>query len=345
MMFTKKEMDETPILTRLVKIRWQSEKEEKEIGLKWYRSKKELRITRFGKNFPYLSPDMTGSLFILVQDTVDDYEGFFLSNEDEIEYFLDSFGISSAETNCLLSTGRERIQKKEEAAVSAFIAGLSVEFPLSEEMSAAARRIQDSVYDHRDYIIKKPDEKLVDWTVMEYKLFRAVEEARYGKIISNGFSSMDAFVEMANTVLNRRKSRAGKSLEHHLSALFTENNLLYTAQAITEGRKKPDFLFPSEEAYHDPSFSTDRLITLAAKTTCKDRWRQILNEADRRKGRTKYLCTLQQGISEAQMKEMHAEKVVLVVPRQYIGMYPKPCREMIWTVKDFIDFVKEVEAN
>ena len=149
---------------------------------------------------------------------------------------------------------------------------------------------------------------------------------------------------MANQVLNRRKSRAGKSLEHHLSAIFDENKIQYTAQAVTEGNKKPDFLFPSEEAYHDLTFSIDKLCTLAAKTTCKDRWRQILNEADRLRDENKYLCTMQQGISAAQMDEMQAEKVILVVPKEYHKAYPKEKRDRIWTIARFVAYVKEMEG-
>ncbi len=44
---------------------------------------------------------------------------------------------------------------------------------------------------------------------------------------------------------------------------------------------KPDFLFPSAGAYHDTEFPVENLRMLAVKTTCKDRWRQILNEADK----------------------------------------------------------------
>ena len=101
-----------------------------------------------------------------------------------------------------------------------------------------------------------------------------------------------------------RKSRAGKSFEHHLAALFSGNELLFEEQVVTEGNKKPDFIFPSANAYHDRAFSDERLVFLAAKTTCKDRWRQILNEADRFKGKTKYLCTLQQGMTVKQVNEM-----------------------------------------
>ena len=119
------------------------------------------------------------------------------------------------------------------------------------------------------------------------------------------------------------------------------NGLRYSAQARTEGNKRPDFIFPSESAYHDLSFPLNKIITLAAKTTCKDRWRQILNEADRLKGRTKYLCTLQPGISAQQINEMEAEKVQLVVPREYITAYPNEKRADIWTLKKFIAYVRE----
>ncbi|MCU2864148.1 type II restriction endonuclease, partial [Enterobacter hormaechei subsp. xiangfangensis] len=91
----------------------------------------------------------------------------------------------------------------------------------------------------------------------------------------------DEFIALANSVSNRRKSRAGKSLELHLEHLFIEHGLRHFAtQAITEGNKKPDFLFPSAGAYHDTEFPVENLRMLAVKTTCKDRWRQLLNEAD-----------------------------------------------------------------
>ena len=52
---------------------------------------------------------------------------------------------------------------------------------------------------------------------------------------------------------------------------------------------------------------------LAAKTTCKDRWRQILNEAARID--VKHLLTVQEGVSSPQFREMKEEGVRLVVPK------------------------------
>lgn len=336
-------LDSEIILKRTVEIRWQN-------GLTtqscftYYKSKNELRITRFGRNFPYLNPDQTGALFVFARQDRETYSGFFLETEEEIEEFLNTFNLGPTETNCLIDVRRSLPESREKIEIQNFIGNLTVEFPLSREMSAAARMIRDRVYGRTDYVLSDPDQAVIEWTSTEYALFRALEHSRYGDVISRGFENVDDFVSMANMVLNRRKSRAGKSLEHHLAAVFDKNGIAYTPQAVTEGNKKPDFLFPSQEAYHDIAFPDERLAVLAAKTTCKDRWRQILNEADRLKNRPKYLCTLQQGISPAQMDEMQDENVILVVPKPYIRYYPSNRQNRIWTLKRFIEYIKGIEG-
>ena len=327
-----------------VKVRWHDDFETDTRFIYYGQgTRNEYRITNFGRGFPFLKPEYTGALFIFVQDSSEDYQGFVLNTEDEIDQFLDAFGISPTETNRLIDTHMVAPELHEKLEFDKFISELEEDFPSSEIMSAAARRIQDTVFDHQEFICTNPDRKLLDWTDVEYRLFRALEYARYGEIINRGFATVEEFIVTANQVLNRRKSRAGKSLEHHLAAIFDGNQIIYQSQAITEGNKKPDFLFPSQAAYHDATFPTDKLISLAAKTTCKDRWRQVINEADRLRGRRKFLCTLQQGISAAQMDEMEAEQVVLVVPKPYIQTYPKDRQERIWTVGKFVQFVKETE--
>lgn len=143
---------------------------------------------------------------------------------------------------------------------------------------------------------------------------------------------------------NRRKSRAGKSLELHLEQLFNEYGLkTFETQAVTEGNKKPDFLFPSAQAYHDEAFPEQKLRMLAVKTTCKDRWRQILNEADRIQDI--YLFTLQEGVSVAQFQEMQQERVRLVVPSSLHDKYPKAIREYLISLETFIDETKSLYAD
>lgn len=344
MMFSNQELQQEGIPKKTVKIMWQDDFIT-ESSFTYYESKNELRITRFGREFPFLKPEQTGALFVFSKQTNVDYKGYFLETEDEIEEFLNAFGISPTETNSIIDLGKIPSEVQEKIAIQEFIDALEADFPTSEIMSEAARTIENRVYDHIEYVVTNPDKKIIDWTNMEYTLFRALEYARYGEIITKGFQSVDEFVKVANMVLNRRKSRAGKSLEHHLSAIFDGNEIEYSSQAVTEGNKKPDFLFPSKEAYHDDSFSADCLISLAAKTTCKDRWRQVLNEADRLRDKPKYLCTLQQGISGTQMDEMQAENVILVVPKPYIMTYPKDRRDKIWTLSRFVKYVKLIEEK
>lgn len=344
MLFNAEEMQANPILKKSAKVSWQNGEIITDSVFTWYSSKKELRLTRFGRDFPFINPEYTGALFVLIKNTPEDYSAYILNTEDDIQQFLDAFGLTPAETNRLISFDRITPEMREKAEIEDFISNLRTEFPTSEEMSREARLITYAVNIQNQQLIKTdPDRLLLKWTDEEYTLFRAIERARYGEIVAKGFSSVDEFVMMANKVLNRRKSRAGKSLEHHLAAIFDGNNIKYTPQAVTEGNKRPDFLFPSEEAYHDMTFSIEKLCSLAAKTTCKDRWRQVLNEADRFKDRTKYLCTMQQGISAAQMDEMQAEQVVLVVPKEYIKTYPADRRSRIWTISKFVSYIMEME--
>lgn len=307
-------------------------------------TRNEYRITNFGRDFPFLRPEYTGALFVLARNSPEDYEGYVLNTEDDINQFLDAFGLSPLDTNQLIEADEVQEETQEQLAIQAFIRSLTVDFPASEVMSAAARDIQNGVYGHLEDVRADPDRKIIAWTNLEYALFRAIEHDRYGAAIARGFPTVDGFITMANMVLNRRKSRAGKSLEHHLAAIFDGNEIPYTAQGVTEGNKRPDFLFPSQAAYHDFAFPTEKLLSLAAKTTCKDRWRQVINEADRLRDKPKYLCTLQQGISPAQMDEMQAENVILVVPRPYIATYPRDRQDRIWTLAKFVAHVREVEG-
>jgi len=114
-------------------------------------------------------------------------------------------------------------------------------------------------------------------------------------------------------------SEDGSALENHLEQVFKEHGINYTRTGVTESSLKPDFIFPSIRHYHDPAFPSDLLTMLASKSTCKDRWRQILNEAA--KIPSKHLLTLEPGISENQTAEMRSEGVALVIPHSIHATY------------------------
>lgn len=199
-----------------------------------------------------------------------------------------------------------------------------------------------------DYLVKNssfgtahPDKQIMKRRKEEYKLFLEVESLHVLEKIQVGFESVDDFIFLANSVSNRRKSRSGRSLEIHLERIFRESGIAeFGTQCTTEGNKKPDFIFPSCAAYKQGSFPDSKLRMLAVKTTCKDRWRQILNEANRIS--QKHLFTLQEGVSLNQFNEMQEEGVTLVVPEEIHGKFPAQIRSQILTLNQFISEIKRV---
>lgn len=112
----------------------------------------------------------------------------------------------------------------------------------------------------------------------------------------------------------------------------------FVHRPVIEGGKRPDFLFPTLTAYENPAFPANRLRMLAAKTTCKDRWRQVLNEASRIA--TKHLLTLQEGVSEGQFREMQEAGVQLVVPLGLHDSYPEAVRPHLVDFESFLGDVR-----
>ena len=190
--------------------------------------------------------------------------------------------------------------------------------------------------------INDPDAALIALIDHEEKCFRILERIIVDKRLEEGFvgeNRVDDFISYSLQVHNRRKSRAGSALENHMEFLLRKRNILYERGVVTEGRSKPDFIFPSAAAYHDNQFSSRKLTMLGAKTTAKDRWRQILAEANRIS--TKHLLTLQADISNNQIDEMVSQNVSLVIPRGIRERYEANLQSKIMSVSDFIEFVAQ----
>lgn len=190
---------------------------------------------------------------------------------------------------------------------------------------------------------KSNDLALIAYIEREERIFRAIENLLVSKRIETKFLSVDDFIEYSKRVQNRRKSRMGFALQNHLAKIFTDNRLKFDEQILTEDKSKPDFIFPGKKEYHDRKFKSDLLIMLAAKSSCKERWRQILPEANRIP--TKHLCTLEQSISVDQTSEMAKEKVVLVIPSPFHNTYTNAQQKMLWSLDKFVDYVKHKQAK
>ena len=207
------------------------------------------------------------------------------------------------------------VEASDETYLDTMLAKFSGKFPTTRDFSAFARSTLKDLNPKEDQ-----DEVLMAWMEREEILFRTLERHMIADRLSKGFAGdikagvdVDGFLSFSLSVQNRRKSRVGLALENHLEILFSECGIRYKRTAVTENRAKPDFLFPGGAEYHDANFDKFRLTMLGVKSTCKDRWRQVLAEADRIEN--KHLLTLETAISIHQTDEMAAKQLQLVLPR------------------------------
>ncbi len=230
------------------------------------------------------------------------------------------------------------IEETDENLLDTMLRKFNGSFPSTREFSAFARSSVRGVAADDD-----PDEAILAWITREEVLFRTLERHIIGDRLRRGFSDdVDGFIRFSLSVQNRRKSRAGSALENHLEHLFTAHGLRFSRTPRTEGRSKPDFLFPGEAEYHSPEFPATRLTMLGVKSSCKERWRQILAEADRIS--PKHLLTLEPGISENQTEEMKVKNVVLVLPRSLLDTYSDGQRQWIMPITAFMGLVSRRQS-
>ena len=76
---------------------------------------------------------------------------------------------------------------------------------------------------------------------------------------------------------------------------------------------------------------------LGAKTTIKERWRQVLDEADRIED--KHLVTLEPAVSEDYTRAMAKDRLSLVVPASLFETYTPAQRDWLMSVNDFCELV------
>lgn len=206
-------------------------------------------------------------------------------------------------------------------------------FPDTKTFSQYAR--SKSIYN--DGRCDTADKIIADWVNTEARLFLTYEQYLLKLDIESGLTP-DSFISKAKSYLNRRKSRAGQSLENHLEHLFIERKIPYSRTPRTEGNSRPDFIFPSIEAYRDENFPSVGLHMLGVKTTCKDRWRQVLVEAARIPA--KHLLTLEPSISEMQTNEMIAHKLQLVIPESIRSSYTPFQQSWLMNIESFIEILR-----
>lgn len=243
-------------------------------------------------------------------------------------YVLDELGID--------------LQEPEVDAIDPLIARFGTTFPTTREFSAFARQTLSEVSPLDD-----PDAALFAWMEREELLFRRLERhiiaEQMSGVSGNTNALVEGFLSLSMQLHQRRRSRAGRALENHLETILEAYGVRYARGAETENRNRPDFLFPGAAEYADPAFAADRLTMLGAKFTLKDRWRQVLAEANRIQD--KHLLTMEPGISGNQTSQIAASRLQLVIPRPLHSTFTSAQQAMLMDVRAFLRLVQTRQAR
>lgn len=308
--------------------------------VKWYgaRSRSEYRLTRFGRDFPFRTFDNVGDLLVLIPVDLTHFLAYVLDLEEDIEDIQAALGVEISVSWAAFRNGQPQVPPEDEEECierrfRRFSEALRA-YPTGEAFSAEARATLEECI--QAFARLSADDALVRCMDAEYRLFRMAERVVSGPEITKLFRDVDDFLATASGIMNRRKARAGRSLENHVDWVLTRAGIPHVMRPNVDGR--PDILIPSVEAYNDERYPINRIVVVGVKTTCKDRWRQVLNEAKR--VRNKHIFTIQQGISANQLAEMHRAHVTLVVPQDIQKQYPRGGEIEMRNVEQFIEDVR-----
>lgn len=305
----------------------------------WYGkgTRSEYRLTRFGRGFPYLEKDNVGGLLVLIPKTLSEFYAYVLDFDDDIEEIQAALGVELIRNWVAYQEG-VAIAETEDICLNRkfrdFVATVQV-LPSGVVFSGITREsLINCVHDFAEFT---PDEQLVRLVNQEYTLYKMAERKIFEPEVTRLFKDIDDFIETAMHILQRRKVRAGRSLENHVEYLLEQAGIPHEMRPSVD-KTEPDIIVPNKLSYDDPEFPINKLFMVAVKTTCKDRWRQVTREAPRIKH--KHIITMQKGISTKQLDEMAHLDVSLVVPEKLHREYPKDGRGSLLTVELFLELLK-----
>ncbi|HEY4583537.1 MAG TPA: DNA mismatch endonuclease Vsr [Lysobacter sp.] len=231
------------------------------------------------------------------------------------------------------------------------------ELPSPEAIATAAREewLKENGKASLDpYSIDAPGDAIMQISRdVEYRIFRRHELRRRAtevlriltaqtdlvSSVVRGFPDLDAIFLSAS---QQRKTRAGRSFEHHIAATLTAGRIRYQEQAVTGGRR-PDFVLPDATTLRKGSARdfNDALV-LAAKTTLRERWKQVSSEGLHC---AVYLATVDDRVPDTSIKEMSQQGIRLVVPESLKSSketwYPK--NDSVISFRDF--FQNEIRRD
>lgn len=318
-------------------------------SLRHFTSKNETHLTGVPKRlFENIAP---ASFVVIGKNKsylAESYQAVVINSASEAaESLIDLFKISPAfisdffKPAVAISSFEDRVLEFIEQALFAFKSGNFIEFskqyaslPEPEEMARLAQK--QYLNEHPDtksfdpFFLCAPGDCLMEISrKIELDIFREHElrqrslelvsvilgDGSKGINIDNVFRNIIKNFPRIDRVLlsasQTRKARAGRSFEFHIETMLQAGRVPHDVQAIMTAKRRPDFILPSLMVYRQSDRSYNQALVLSAKTTLRERWKQVegeINNCDL------YLATVDDKIAENAIQSMQAAGIKLVVP-------------------------------
>jgi len=192
-----------------VYVEWQGGQRRTHSRVKWYgKAKSEYRLTRFGKDFPFLTPDSVGDLLVLIPESHHDFKAFVLDTEADIEEIQAALGVEVTGFWAAYRNRQPQVETEDQCVerhFRKFVEHLE-EFPSGQAFS---KQTQDALLEClKDFARVSADKTLMRCVDAEYKLFRMAERQICQSQIVRVFKDVDA-PDLAATAIVAALARAG----------------------------------------------------------------------------------------------------------------------------------------
>lgn len=269
------------------------------------------------------------------------------SASDGAETLVDLFNLSPTFLSGLFKPAaavrsfEDKVLEFIEQALAAFKAGKIAAFskehaslPEPEEMARLAQTEYVSKYPGTKtfdpFVLRAPGDCLMEISRgIELEIFRERELRQRSLelvtvILGNGAKEISIDNVFRNIIKNfpridkillsasqTRKARAGRSFEYHIETMLRAGHVPHDVQVIMTAKRRPDFILPSLKVYKQAGRSYEQALVLSAKTTLRERWKQVEGEID---NCDLYLATVDDKIAENAILAMQEAGIKLVVP-------------------------------
>lgn len=242
--------------------------------------------------------------------------------------------VAAAERDLLMDFAEEVAFAWMSGEIASFADARAV-MPATAELAELARTafLKEAGMEALDpYAIAKPGDAIRQISrVIEWDLFREFQRReRAVQLVRSVFGDtpeepgmkavirriVDAVPQIDAIMLSasqQRKSRAGYSFEHQIEAMLTAAAVPFGKQVVMDATKRrPDFVLPSLPHFRRPLKGAERGLILSAKTTLRERWKQV--ESEMGGGADLFLATVDENIAATAIEAMAAMNIRLVVP-------------------------------